>query len=330
MSRSIRLVFLLAGAALLGVLLLRVDIAAVRGSLRGADPWWMGAALVCLGANVLLKAGRWRWMVGRLTGHTLDLPSAAQAILAGVAAASFSPGRTVDLAKPLLLKQRADVALSTSTAAVLIERFFDGVSLVVLFAVSLPVLRVARGATFHPALLAAGALLIGGMAVLASPRALRAASTRVIGRLPVSPELRAGGARVAGAFADNLALWRTPANLWPLLGWSAAAALCEAARLAAVFAALGLPLGLAGGMLTFSVANLLAVLALIPGGIGVTELSMAAVASLVLGLPVTSAGVAGGVLLDRLLAYYLVVGAGALVLLASARAARSMQSPSRG
>lgn len=330
MSRPIRLLFLLAGGALLALLLLRIDVAAVRTSLRGADPWWMAAAAAFLGANVLVKAARWRWMVGRLTGHTLDLPSAIQAILAGVAAASFSPGRTVDLAKPLLLRQRFDVALSTSTAAVLIERFFDGVALVVLFAAALPLLRVARGATFHPALAAAGVLLIGGVAVLVSPRALRTASRRLIGRLPVSDELRAGGGRVAEAFADSLTLWRSRANIWPLLGWSAGAALCEAGRLTAIFAALGLPLGLAGGMLTFSVANLVAVAALIPGGIGVTELSMAAVAALVLGVPVTSAGVAGGVLLDRVLSYYLVVASGALVLLATARSGRRVQTPSRG
>lgn len=330
MSRPIRLIFLLAGGALLAVLLLRVDLAAVRASIRAADPRWLGAALIFQAANILVKAGRWRWMVRRLTGHALDLPSASLAILAGVAAASFSPARTVDLAKPVLLKQRFDVALSTSTAAVLIERFLDGASLIVLFGASLPVLRAARGAQFHPALAAAGLLLLAGVGVLAAPSTLRALAARLIGRLPISADLRTGSSRVAAAFADGLALWRTRSNLWPLLGWSVGAALWEAARLAAVFAGLGLPLGLAGGMLSFSVANLVAVVALIPGGIGVTELSMAAVAGIVLGVPAASAGVAGAVLLDRVLSYYLVVGGGAVVLLGAGRSAGRVQTPSGG
>ncbi|HEU5297868.1 MAG TPA: lysylphosphatidylglycerol synthase transmembrane domain-containing protein [bacterium] len=330
MTRPIRLIFLLAGGALLAVLLVRIDVPAVRASIRAADPRWLGVSLIFLAVNILVKAGRWRWMVRRLTGHVLDLPSAAQAILAGVAAASFSPARTVDLAKPVLLKQRFDVALSTSTAAVLVERFLDGASLIVLLGASLPVLRTARGAQFHPALAAAGVLLVAGAAVLASPRTLRALAARLIGRLPISEDLRTGSSRVADAFTDGLALWRTRANLWPLLGWSVGAALCEAARLAAVFAGLGLPLGLAGGMLTFSVANLVAVVALIPGGIGITELSMAAVAGIVLGIPAASAGVAGAVLLDRVLSYYLVVGGGAVVLLGAGRSAGRVQTPSGG
>jgi uncharacterized membrane protein YbhN (UPF0104 family) len=68
-------------------------------------------------------------------------------------------------------------------------------------------------------------------------------------------------------------------------------------------------------MLTVSVANLVGVVALIPGGIGITELSMAGVASLILRVPAAGAVVAGAVLLDRLLSYYLVAGAGALILL---------------
>ena len=315
MTRAIRWLFLLAGGVLLGVMLARLDLAGVRASLRETDPVWFGAALLLLTANVLVKALRWRWMVSRLTGHRLDLLSAGAAILAGVAGASFSPGRTVDLAKPLLLKQRFGVPLAPSTAAALIERFLDGAALVVLFGASLLVVPVARGAQLHPVLAAAGILLVAGAAGLASPRTLRALASRVIRRLPLSEELRSGSARVMEAFTDSLSLWRTRTNLWPLLGLSVVAALCEAGRLAAVFAAMGLPLGFAGGMLTVSVANLVGVVALIPGGIGITELSMAGVASLVLRVPAAGAAVAGAVLLDRLLSYYLVAGAGALILL---------------
>jgi uncharacterized membrane protein YbhN (UPF0104 family) len=318
-SPRVRLAFLLAGGLLLAVLLARVDLGALRAALRRTAPAPLGAALGFLGLNVLVKAGRWRWMIRRLTGHALGLGDATEAILAGVAAASVSPARTVDLAKPVLLRQRFDIALSASTAAVLVERFMDGVSLVVLFGAALALGRAARGPLVEPALLASVLLLAGGAAVLAAPRALRAAAGRLFDTLPLSDGLRSGSTRVADAMAGALALWRLPANLGPLVAWSVAAALCEAARLAAVFAALGLPLGLAGGMLSFSAANLVAVVALIPGGIGVTELSMAAVAGLVLGQAPTSAGIAAAVLVDRALSYYLVVAAGALVLLAAGR-----------
>ncbi|HXF81621.1 MAG TPA: lysylphosphatidylglycerol synthase domain-containing protein, partial [bacterium] len=119
----LRLAFLLAGGVLLAALLARVDLGALREAVRRTAPAPLGAAVGFLGLNVLVKTGRWRWMIRRLTGRSLGLADATKAILAGVAAASFSPARTVDLAKPLLLRQRFDVALSTSTAAVLVERF---------------------------------------------------------------------------------------------------------------------------------------------------------------------------------------------------------------
>jgi len=329
MSRSVRALFLLGGIVLLAVLLRNIDLPAARDSVRAANPVWFALAVVLLAADVAVKAVRWRWMIVRVSGARLALRAAATAILAGVAAASFSPARTVDLAKPVLLKQRFNTPLATSVAAALIERAFDGVALIILFGLSLPLVGVG-GATFRPAAVAAGFLLVAGALALASPPTLRAAALGLIRRLPVSVELRNGSARVTEAFTGGLALWRRRANLWPLAGLSVLAAFTEAARTAAVFRAVGLPLGPGGAMLAFSTANIVAVAALIPGGIGITELSMAAVAGFVLRLPATHHLIAGAVLLDRLLSYYLVVAVGALILVILGRPGPAGSGPSAG
>lgn len=322
MSRRTRLVFLVAGAALLAVLVIRIDVVGVRRAVAAADVRLLAAAVGLLAVNVLIKALRWRMMVHRLTGARLDLFSAVTAILAGVAAASFSPARSVDLAKPLLLKQRLGVGLATSTGAVLVERYLDGAALVVLFGASIALVPIARGSQFQPALAAAGILIVAGIIALASPQMVRTLMTRLIRRLPLPIEIREGSSRVTDAFASSLALWRARQNIWLLLGASVLAALCEAARLAAVFGAMGEPLGFAGGMLAFSAANLVAILALIPGGIGVTELSMAGVAALVLRASAIRGSIVAAVLLDRVLSYYLVVGIGALILVGMSRISR--------
>jgi uncharacterized protein (TIRG00374 family) len=101
--------------------------------------------------------------------------------------------------------------------------------------------------------------------------------------------------------------------------FSIGAAVLEAGRLAAVAGAVGVPISLGGAMLVFSAANLVAVATIIPGGIGVTELTMAAAAALVTGLSPGAPLAAALVLLDRLLSYYLIVGIGAIILGASAR-----------
>lgn len=312
----IRLAFLLAGALLLGLLVSRADVGAIRQAVGEADVRWLGLAVGLLAANVAIKAVRWQVMVLRLTDIRLPLRQAAPAILAGVAAASLSPARAVDLAKPLMLKRTWGVGLSTSTAAVLVERFLDGAALVVLLGTALPLLPIARRSQFGPVLIAAGLLLVAGVLILASPAVVRVVSSGLVARLPLSGGMRGRIRRFSEAFAGGLTLWRSQRNLWPLLGLSVAAAVLEAGRLAAVFAAVGRAIPLPGAMLAFSAANLVSVLTLIPGGIGITELSMAGVAGVILGLRPTAPEVAAAVLVDRALSYYLVVALGALILLA--------------
>lgn len=317
MNRWTRIAFFASGGILLILLLLRLDLRAVGMAVRQARPVWVIAAVGLLAANVIVKALRWQWMAARLSGRHLPFASAVSAILAGVAAASFSPARSVDLAKPLLLRRTFGVGLATSTAAVLVERFLDGLALVVIFGVALAVLPAGRGSRFHPVLAAAGVLLIAGMLALASPVTVQ----RVGGWF--ARLLRAGPAgrvqRVVDAIADSLRLWRAARNLWPLLGLAGGAALLEALRVAAVFRGLGLSIGATGAMLAFSAANLVGILTFIPGGIGVTELSMAAVSGFLLRRAATDPQVAAAVLLDRVLSYYLIVALGAVVLLLVAR-----------
>lgn len=312
----IRLAFLLAGGLLLGLLVARADVSAIGRAMGQADGRWLGLAVLLLAANVAVKTARWQVMVARLTGIRLSARHAMPAILAGVAAASLSPARAVDLAKPLMLKRLRGVGLSSSTSAVLVERFLDGAALVVLLGGALVMLPIARTSQFGPVLSASGLLLIAGALLLASPAAVRALSTGVVERLPLRAGLRERIHRFSNAFADGLMVWRAHRTLWPLLGLSVIAAVLEAGRLAAVFAAVGLVMPVPGAMLAFSAANLVAVLTLIPGGIGITELSMAGLAGVILGARPTAPEVAAAVLVDRALSYYLVVALGALVLLA--------------
>lgn len=313
---SIRLAFLLAGALLLGLLISRADVGAIRQTLGQTDGRWLGLAALLLVANIGIKAVRWRIMVARLTGIRLPLRQAAPAIVAGVAGASLSPGRIVDLARPLILKRTWGVGLSISTAAVLAERVLDGTTLVLLLGVALLVLPVVGTLEVGPVLTVAGLLLVAGAFVLASPTTVRLVSSGLVDRLPLSGGMRARLQRFSHAFADGLTLWRAPRNLWLLFSLSVGAAVIEATRLAVVFAAVGLAMPLPGAMLMFSAANLVSVLALIPGGVGISEVSMAGVAAVVLGLRPTAPQVAAAVLVDRTLAYYLVVALGALILLA--------------
>src|SRR5438876_12437053 len=120
----------------------------------------------------MVKALRWRVMAATMGAHPLSLPAASAAILAGDAAASLTPGRGVELAKPLLLRSSHGVPMAASTAAVVVERLLDGAALIILFSVALLVVPAGGGSTFYPVIPPVGPVLAVGAALLPSPHRL--------------------------------------------------------------------------------------------------------------------------------------------------------------
>jgi hypothetical protein len=314
-SPWIRLVFLALGAAVLLLLIAGTDVRELQQAVRRADGILLAWAFALLVLDIGLKAVRWRFMAAQLAEPPLMLRHAAISVLAGVAAASLAPARGIEFAKPLLLRRSRGVALSTSTAAVVVERLLDGVSLIVLFGASLVLLPAGRAAVFRPVFAAIGILVIGIGLVLAIPSRLSGVRTRVLSALPLPAGIRPRVLSLVETFLHGMLMWRRHQQLWIAVALSVAAAMTEAVRLTLVCAALGTPITVAQAMFTFSLANLVAVLTLIPGGVGVTELSMAGILRLIAtaGPP---AALTATVLVDRMLAYYLVVVVGSLVLLA--------------
>ena len=318
MSTWLRVALLVLGLVILAGFVRSVDLAAIVLAVTGADAGRLALAVLLLIANVTVKAARWRIMAGMMSQRPLSLPAAETAILAGVAAASLTPGRGLELAKPLLLRASHGVPIASSTAAVVVERLLDGAALIVLFAVSLVAVPAGRGSAFYPVIAAIALFLTAGAALLLLPHRLTPIAMWVTDRLPLPGRMRFRVASVAERFAGGLAVWRQSGKLSLLLAVSVVAAFLEILRLTAVFAALGLRVGPADAMLAFCAANLLGAATFIPGGIGITEVSLAGIITLVTAIG-PAATVAAAVLLDRALSYYLIVALGALILVVASR-----------
>src|SRR3989442_2610471 len=169
MTRWVRAALLVLGLFILGGFVASLDLAGIASAVSGADAGWLALALALLVANVLVKALRWRVMAATMSERPLSLPAASAAILAGVAAASLTPGRGVELAKPLLLRGSHGVPMAASTAAVVVERLLDGAALITLFAVSLLVVPAGRGSAFYPVIAAIALFLTAGAAPFLRP-----------------------------------------------------------------------------------------------------------------------------------------------------------------
>src|SRR2546422_4658510 len=171
MTRWLRVALLVLGLVILAGFVRSVDLAAIVLAVTGVDAGGLALAVLLLIANVTVKAARWRIMAGMMSQRPLSLPAAETAILAGVAAASLTPGRGLELAKPLLLRASHGVPMASSTAAVVVERLLDGAALIVLFAVSLVAVPAGRGSAFYPVIAAIALFLAaGGPFFVAAPR----------------------------------------------------------------------------------------------------------------------------------------------------------------
>src|SRR3989449_9612380 len=216
MTRWVRAALLVLGFVILAGFVRSVDVAAIVLAVTGADAGRLALAVLLLIANVTVKAARWRTMAGMLSRGPLSLPAAETAILAGVAAASLTPGRGLELAKPLLLRASHGVPMASSTAAVVVERLLDGAALIVLFAVSLVVVPAGRGSAFYPVIAAIALFLTAGAALFLLPH--RPTSVAVWGTDPPPLPGRVG-VRVASASqrcSRGLARWAERGEARPI------------------------------------------------------------------------------------------------------------------
>ncbi|HTD48112.1 MAG TPA: flippase-like domain-containing protein, partial [bacterium] len=104
-------------------------------------------------------------------------------------------------------------------------------------------------------------------------------------------------------------------TLWLLLLLTSAVAALDVARVAVVFRAMGIGLGLPFVAFAYLGAAMLGMALLIPGGVGVTEVSMAGLIAFLAPGAIPANVARSAVLIDRFLSYYLIVllGAGFLI-----------------
>ncbi len=314
-ARWVSLLLLGAGIAILVAFAATTNYRQIGDALRGIRGSLLALAAAAVGSQILLKAVRWRFMIERLTGTAISWRFGAVSILSGVAAGSVTPGRSFELAKAVMLKGSYDIPLGVSTSAMIVERMLDIVFLVVTFlgcAAFVPT-RMVLASRLLALLIAA---LIGAtVLVVVAPARVQTWIGAGVRRLPVPPALRDRALRLLETFFSSLLLLRGRRTLWPLLGMTLVVTALDVTRVFTVFRAMGVPLALAVVAFAYLGAAMLGMALLIPGGVGVTEVSMAGLIALLAPGAVAPALARSAVLVDRFLSYYLlvVIGAGFLV-----------------
>ncbi len=312
-KKVISRILLAAGILILIILLTTIDFKIGLGNLQKLGSMlFVLIGLVFL--NIIIKAWRWKVILRRITNINVPLWFSLQAIIAGVAAGSFIPGR-IELAKPLLMKNHHDIKISHSLAALGMERILELFSLLL---IALAALRFMPAQKFLPGEIMGISILflvIGTMIFVFFPKILTIISSRIIKIIPLSEKIKIKSQEVIQFIVEGFVVLKDKTFLGGIVFLSLLANSIEVMRFYLLLNALGIDASWSIAGFVFAGSVIIGVLTMIPGGIGITELSAVGILKALAGSNEDVLKTA--VLIDRFIAYYLLLllGGGILVFL---------------
>ena len=202
-----RLVQLIVGLActlfFLAVAFYRVELGAVSAALAAANPFWIGAGMLIYAVNLTLRA--WRWRVILRPVAAIPYPRVARALLVGYGLNAIMPARLGELFRAEFFKKTFGLSRVWGLTSIVIERLFDGITVVCCLGVGLLSAAAARpnaGLLFN--VLMIGSVLFGAV-LLAALYLSGSIMSRIVERFP---GLSAQMAMVQQGF-EILRTWRT-------------------------------------------------------------------------------------------------------------------------
>jgi glycosyltransferase 2 family protein len=291
-----------------------LDLAQTVNTIASADPWWLIAAFGVYYLGFPLRGYRWQLLL-RSAGTKIGLRDSTEIIFISWLVNCVVPAKLGDVYRAYLLRLNFSVSLSRTFGTVFIERIFD------LFAIAI----LGLGAGFWSfrdrlppeveLLLAFGLVVV--VALSLGLYTMHNFGRRVLVRLPMPAKerlLEYYDRFEEGVFALNR-------RQVPYLGLLTAVIWAtEATRLLLVIEALGfrdVHLGISGAFFVALAASLLTAIPFTPAGLGVVELGVVGILTIIYGVEASSA--LAITLVDRAISVLSIIVVGALVYAVSSK-----------
>jgi glycosyltransferase 2 family protein len=241
-----------------------VDLAQTREAILGASPLWLAASLAVGLLTFLLRAVRWTWILRPVA--RVGVGPAFAATATGFAANNL-PGKVGEVLRPYLLSRSQNLPFSPLLASILLERVFDGASVIFFFllamAVGLP-RSGGFGRVLAPAALLAVLIAVVLFAVFRRKQA-ESLFLKMCRWLPARFRERAAG--FALTFVDGFASLKSPALLATITAGSLVMWFVINVQIYCVLRAFALPLPLSAAYVV-TAAAVLGLAVPTPGGLG--------------------------------------------------------------
>jgi uncharacterized protein (TIRG00374 family) len=227
--------------------------------------WWLILPVLALSiGNFFLRFLRWHHFLDRLDIR-VTLKDSLIVFLSGLVM-SVTPGKSGELLKALMIRNRTGIPMSRSAAVVLAERLNDIISLI--FLAFLGIFTFQQGVI---PLLAGFAAIVVLLLTLGWPTAAHFI-IRQIDKIPLVSRL---SEPIASAY-DGVRVLLRPPNLLAGVGLGILAWSCECFGFTVVLWGFGVQQSLIEATFIYSFATLFGAATLLPGGLGTTEGSMTA------------------------------------------------------
>jgi uncharacterized protein (TIRG00374 family) len=212
---------------LLGLFLRHADLPGVWQEIRRAEIGLLAVAVGSVFSNMVLRSVRWQYLLEPVGATTFA--NAFRTTMIGFAATFLLPARAGEFLRPYLLARREGFSATAAFATIVLERVLDLLTVVLLLAVYMVFFdpeTSQRDSTVYRAVRVGG--LIGGVtgvgllvtmfALAGRPEAVSQAALKLERVVPARVAHLI--ARLAGLFAEGLAVARDPRRLAASLAWS--------------------------------------------------------------------------------------------------------------
>jgi hypothetical protein len=287
------------------------NLSELPGTILAANPLLLLAAFAMYYVGFPLRGIRWALLI-RGAGSRLGARDATEMIFISWLVNCLVPAKLGDLYRAYLLKINSPVSLSRTFGTVFIERILDLLAIVVLGLASGFVSFRGRLPDSVQVVFAVGVGLV--IVLAAGVLTLRNFGRRLIVRLPLPRSVADLYDRFEEGVFGAVGLRALPILVVVTgLIWAT-----EAARLYLVIDALGLPgvhLGISGAFFVALTGSLLTAVPFTPAGLGVVEVGVVGLLTVIYGVSATGAGAI--ILVDRAISVLSVIVLGALAYVVS-------------
>jgi glycosyltransferase 2 family protein len=302
---KVRLIQLVIGLActlfFLAIAFYRVQLGAVSAALAGADPFWIAAAMLIYAANLAVRA--WRWQIILRPVAAIPYPIVARALLVGYGLNAIMPARLGELFRAEFFKKTYGLPRVWGLTSIIIERLFDGITVIGCLGVGLLFAAAARpNAGLLIKVLVTGSVLFGVLLV-AAVYLSGSVMSRIVGRFP---GLSRHMAMVQQGF-EILRTWRT----LEVIGITLIIYVPDAFTLWFLVKAVGLTLGFSDTLVLLGAASLSTIVPSGPAFLGTLQFAYALAVEFAGGA--RALGIAAATLAQLCLLLPLAVIAGAII-----------------